>query len=313
MLSVNISPKRARHCSSIHCAWRDQIAVCDRPGSGGPGGSRARAAGRPAAARLSSLPPSPLHATAQRPDMASRSGRVRSVTSDRVAWRASWRRPASRPASSTGSCARACGLPPRAQRRLFGQPPRIDGQELATDIHVLLRLAALTGENSLTEGLPPEEARAETLAGPVVSGPPLPMARVEELAIPGPAGRSRRASTSPRRARRRRRRCSSTSTAAAGWSATSRPTTALCRFLAAHCGCRGPLGRLPPRARAPLPGRGRRRARGLRLGRRACRRSSAPTRPGSRSAATAPAATSPPAVCLAGARRRRAAAGDAGC
>jgi acetyl esterase len=83
----------------------------------------------------------------------------------------------------------ACGLPPRLQRLLFGRPPRLDGQELAPDIHVLLRLAALTGEASLVEGRTPEQARAENLAGAAaVIGPRRPMARVESMAIPGPAG-----------------------------------------------------------------------------------------------------------------------------
>jgi acetyl esterase len=72
---------------------------------------------------------------------------------------------------------------------LFGRPPRLDGQELAADIHVLLRLAKLSGETSLVEGRTVEQARAENLAGvPVVCGPPPPMARVEDMAIPGPAG-----------------------------------------------------------------------------------------------------------------------------
>ncbi|HEX3323693.1 MAG TPA: alpha/beta hydrolase [Solirubrobacterales bacterium] len=84
---------------------------------------------------------------------------------------------------------RACGLHPRTQRVLFGRPPRLDGQELAADIHVLLRLAKLSGETSLVEGRTVEQARAENLAGvPVVCGPPPPMARVEDMAIPGPAG-----------------------------------------------------------------------------------------------------------------------------
>ncbi len=82
-----------------------------------------------------------------------------------------------------------CGLPPRAQKTLFGKPPRLDGQELATDIHVLLSLAARTGETSLVEGRTVEQARAENREGiPVVSGPPRPMARVEGLTVAGAAG-----------------------------------------------------------------------------------------------------------------------------
>ena len=51
--------------------------------------------------------------------------------------------------------------------------------------------------------------------------------------------------------------------------------------------------RLPPRARAPLPGRGRRRARRLPRRARPRRRARRRSRPASRSAATAPAATWP--------------------
>src|SRR4249919_1094968 len=84
---------------------------------------------------------------------------------------------------------RACGLRPRTIRRLLGPPPRLDGQELAPDIQMLLRLATLEGEFSLVEGRGVEQARAENRAGVlVVSGPKRPMARVEELTIPGPAG-----------------------------------------------------------------------------------------------------------------------------
>jgi acetyl esterase len=75
------------------------------------------------------------------------------------------------------------------QRRLFGQPPRLDGQELAPDIHALLSLARMSGETSLVEGRTVEQAREENLAGvPIVTGPPRPMARVEGMTIPGPAG-----------------------------------------------------------------------------------------------------------------------------
>jgi acetyl esterase len=83
----------------------------------------------------------------------------------------------------------ACGLSPRLQRPIFGRPPRLDGQELAPDIHALLRLAKWSGETSLVEGRSVEQARAENLEGvPVVCGPPQPMARVEGMAIPGPGG-----------------------------------------------------------------------------------------------------------------------------
>jgi acetyl esterase/lipase len=82
---------------------------------------------------------------------------------------------------------RACGLSPRVIRRLIGPPPRLDGQELASDIQMLLELGRRTGETSLVEGRTVEQARAENRAEvPVVCGPPRPMARVDELTIPGP-------------------------------------------------------------------------------------------------------------------------------
>ncbi|MGE5282684.1 MAG: alpha/beta hydrolase [Chloroflexota bacterium] len=84
---------------------------------------------------------------------------------------------------------RACGLRPRTLRRLLGRPVHLDGQELAPDIQMLLRLSALEGEHSLVEGRSVERARAERRAeAPVVAGPPRPMGRVEALSIPGPAG-----------------------------------------------------------------------------------------------------------------------------
>jgi len=82
-----------------------------------------------------------------------------------------------------------CALPPRAQRLLAGRPPELDGQRLASDIRMLLRLAALAGDESVTEGAGPEQARALNRRGAAAcAGPPLPMARVEGLEIPGPAG-----------------------------------------------------------------------------------------------------------------------------
>jgi acetyl esterase len=83
----------------------------------------------------------------------------------------------------------ACGLSPRMIRRLIGAPPRLDGQELAPDIQMLLELDRRTGTTSLVEGRTVEQARAENRVGAaVVSGPPRPMARVENLSIPGPGG-----------------------------------------------------------------------------------------------------------------------------
>ncbi len=83
-----------------------------------------------------------------------------------------------------------CGLPPKLQRLLFGRPKEIDGQRLASDIQALIQLYALIGDRSFTEQVAPEEARAATrVASASATGPPLPMARVEGLELPGPAGR----------------------------------------------------------------------------------------------------------------------------
>jgi len=85
---------------------------------------------------------------------------------------------------------RLCGLAPSVQRRLFGRLPQIDGQTLATDIHVLLKLADLAGSPTFLTGMTVEEARASARYEATVIGanPPIPMARVEPVEIPGPAG-----------------------------------------------------------------------------------------------------------------------------
>ena len=83
-----------------------------------------------------------------------------------------------------------CGLPPRVQRLLFGAPPAVDGQRLAPDIHTLLWLDRLVSGGGLAGEKAVNEARAERLkeARIVAHRPPIPMARVEVVAIPGPAG-----------------------------------------------------------------------------------------------------------------------------
>ncbi len=82
-----------------------------------------------------------------------------------------------------------CGLPGWAQRLAFGKPPTLDGQRLATDIHALLRLSALTGDTAVARGRTPQQARAENRAGALAAaGPRRPMAAVEGLELPGPAG-----------------------------------------------------------------------------------------------------------------------------
>jgi acetyl esterase len=81
-----------------------------------------------------------------------------------------------------------CGLPRGVQRRLFGAPPEMDGQRLASDIHALVQIAKLARSDSLSEGLAVEEARVERRReAEVVGGPvPIPMGRVEQVQVPGP-------------------------------------------------------------------------------------------------------------------------------
>jgi acetyl esterase len=83
-----------------------------------------------------------------------------------------------------------CNLPPRLQRLLFGAPPEIDGQMLASDVHALIRLAETAGTRSYTNGLPPRQARIQNRLGALASShhPPIPMGRVEGVEIPGEAG-----------------------------------------------------------------------------------------------------------------------------
>jgi len=80
-----------------------------------------------------------------------------------------------------------CALPPRVQRLLLGAPPQIDGQRLASDIQMLMRLADLTGERLRSST--PERARLKARrTAEVTGGRPRPVGRVEELRLPGPAG-----------------------------------------------------------------------------------------------------------------------------
>jgi acetyl esterase len=82
-----------------------------------------------------------------------------------------------------------CALPPVLRRSIGGGRVRIDGQTLAGEIGVLLRLAALVGERSLTGYGDVGRARARTRRSTAsTAGPSIPLARVEDLEIPGPVG-----------------------------------------------------------------------------------------------------------------------------
>src|ERR1700744_5596326 len=84
----------------------------------------------------------------------------------------------------------ACGLSPRSRRALFGKPPTVDGQTLSTETHALLTLARLSGSNGFFAGKSVEEARAQSRYEARVSArrPPIPMAEVRAVDIPGPGG-----------------------------------------------------------------------------------------------------------------------------
>jgi acetyl esterase len=84
-----------------------------------------------------------------------------------------------------------CGLPGGLQRAVLGEPPQIDGQRLATEIHPLLRLASLARDESASSSgrLSPQRARARIRANSAAAaGPKTGPGAIGDLAIPGPAG-----------------------------------------------------------------------------------------------------------------------------
>jgi len=83
-----------------------------------------------------------------------------------------------------------CGLPAAAHRLILGKPVQSEGQTLARDVQALLWLARLNGVHDLFAGMSAPEARELSRRGAaVVDGPRrLPLARVEERQVPGPAG-----------------------------------------------------------------------------------------------------------------------------
>jgi acetyl esterase/lipase len=81
-----------------------------------------------------------------------------------------------------------CGRSPRFQRLVAGRPVVIDGQQLETEIQLLLKLTALSPEPELTT-LSPSESRVELhRLALALEGPKVPVGRVESLEVPGPAG-----------------------------------------------------------------------------------------------------------------------------
>jgi len=81
-------------------------------------------------------------------------------------------------------------LPNGVNRALFGAPAQIDGQSPATEMHALIRLAALGREESASAAgrLSPEQARARIRANTAATaGPKRSLSAIGDLAIPGPA------------------------------------------------------------------------------------------------------------------------------
>ena len=203
-------------------------------------------------------------------------------------------------------------LPPRAQLRLAGgKPVEVDGQKLQPGgpapaaparAH---RRARDVGRHAGAARRRARPTRSPTPGGTCRSGrrgPRDPRARRPAGRPPLRARRGRRPAPAarllPRRRLRHRR------------PRHPRPAVPL---LARDAGVHVLVGRLPPRARAPVPGRRRRRRSPRSRGRTRTPPSSAPTRRGSPSAATAPAATSAavsPARARATAARARVPAAD---
>jgi acetyl esterase/lipase len=82
-----------------------------------------------------------------------------------------------------------CALPPGLQRLIAGGRLRLDGQALASEMNLLLKLSALAGETSVTGYGDVEAARVQhRRATASAAGPPIPMGQVKDLGIPGPGG-----------------------------------------------------------------------------------------------------------------------------
>lgn len=84
-----------------------------------------------------------------------------------------------------------CGLPDGLNRAIFGAPPQVDGQQLATEMQALRRLASLVRDESASAygKLSPQQGRARIRAGAAAAaGPKRSAPSVFDTAIPGPGG-----------------------------------------------------------------------------------------------------------------------------
>src|SRR5256885_16003747 len=81
----------------------------------------------------------------------------------------------------------AFALPEPLRRAIAGAPVRVDGNELALDAQLLLRLVKLT-EISLAESTPEEARQNLVRASPTAAGPPIQPVPIRALPIPAATG-----------------------------------------------------------------------------------------------------------------------------
>ena len=178
---------------------------------------------------------------------------------------------------------------PAASRRgraalLFGKPPTIDGQTLSlrprrssASPSCPVARCCLGGRSDSRR---PAPGAATRLA--VDRRPPIPMAEVRAVDVPGPAGPLPSRLYVPHQPPNDAAAPLLVYYHGGGWVIGDLDThDGVCRLLAAAAGGAGALDRLPAGPRASLPGADRRRLRGLRVGRRPTPRRSARTRRGS--------------------------------
>ena len=188
-----------------------------------------------------------------------------SFSGDSLAAMADARRLGARGRVEAGVAAALAALPRSLARVLAGRPVRVDGQQLDVQVQLAIRLERLLGG---WEPRPAPEARAHRLHEAMVfRGPTIEVGHVRDLELPGPEGPIGARLYEP----------------AAG--SAPRPLVVYfhggghvigdldthdqpCRFLARETPRPRAGGRLPARARTPLPGRRRRRARRVSLGAR---------------------------------------------
>jgi acetyl esterase len=84
----------------------------------------------------------------------------------------------------------ACERSPRTSRALFGKPPTIDGQTLASEMQAMLALARWSGNEGFFAGRTVADSRAGARhEAKVADGKALiPMAEIRALDVPGPGG-----------------------------------------------------------------------------------------------------------------------------